>query len=133
MRIHDNVRIVKEMFLALNSGNMTAVLNSFAEDAEWFIPGAPVVPYAGHRRGRDQIAECFGIIAKTANYERFEARQFLGDHEHVVVLGEERVKSRGTGRAFVTEWAMWFVVKKGRIVGFRQFLDTAAAIAAFRE
>jgi uncharacterized protein len=127
-----NVRIVKDMFLALNQGNMTAALKVFAERALWVIPGPPEIPYAGERIGRDAVAECFAIIARSVDYEKFEAREFVGEHDKVVAVGFEAVRAKSTGRLYEGHWAIVFTLKKNEITEFRLYWDSEAAAAAFR-
>jgi uncharacterized protein len=133
MRVSDNVRIVKDMFRALNEGNMTAVLNSFAEEVEWLIPGPAEVPYAGPRRGRDQVADCFAIISKTIDFTAYETRKFICQEDLVVVLGFEALRVKATGNSVEIQWAMAFTVHKGVITTFRMYWDTHAAYLAFRK
>ena len=132
METNESIRVVKQMFVALNEGNMTAVLNLFADEVEFEIPGPRDVPFVGRRHGRGEVAECFAQISKSALYENFEAREFLGSGERVVVIGHETLRSKETGRAFHNEWVMVFTVKRGKIVTFRNYWDTAAGQAAFK-
>lgn len=63
--------------------------------------------------------------------QRFEPREFIAQGDQVVVLGEERMRIKATGRIAENRWVMVFALRDGRIVRFREFDDTAAVAAAF--
>jgi uncharacterized protein len=127
----DNIRVVKQMFLALQDSNLTSVMNSFAEDIEWFMPGAEHVPHAGPRHGKQEVAEAFAALAKHVDVVLFEAHEFLGDRDKVVVLGREILRSKATSKTSESAWAMVFTVHKGKITRFREYADCVGMNAAF--
>ena len=112
---------------------MAAVLNVIADDVEWQISGPPdKLPYAGKRHGREQVAQFFAWIAENATFEHFEPQQFIAQEDEVVALVYERVRSKSTGRILEQNFTQVFTLCEGKIIRFRYYFDTAAAVAAFR-
>ena len=56
MSIEANVRVVKDFFAAIGSGDKQALLALVAEDIEWIIPGEDW-PLAGTHRGHAGLAD----------------------------------------------------------------------------
>ncbi len=127
----DNVQVVKQVYTAFGRGDMLAILEMLTDDVEWSVPGSPeVLPWAGQRRGREQVGQFFQAVGGTLEFETFEPQQFIAQGEAVVVLGTERV--RASGRVVETDWAMVFTIRDGKIARFRDYHDTAPIQAALR-
>jgi hypothetical protein len=108
-------------------------LNTLADEVEWFVPGPKqILPWAGLRKGREQVAQFFAEYTQTAETQQFEPREFIAQGERVVVLGYRRDHVKATGRIFESEWVQVFSLRAGKIVSFRGYIDTAAIVAAFR-
>jgi ketosteroid isomerase-like protein len=103
------------------------VLDRLSDDIEWRIAGPSELPYAGVHRGRDEVAKFLQTFGQAAEFEVFEPREYLAKGDKVVVLGHERQRIKASGRVVETDWAMVFVVRDGRIMRFRNFVDTRDA------
>jgi ketosteroid isomerase-like protein len=122
---------VKEFFADFGKGDIPAVLNTLAEDVDWFIPGPVAIPYAGERRGRERVEQFFTSFGDSVEVQKFEPREFIARGDRVVVLGHEVLKVKSTSKVVDNEWAMVFTVGKDKINTFRSYEDTAALAAAF--
>lgn len=127
----ENVRIVEGIFASFARGDVPSVLAALAEDVEWFIPGPAEVPYAGLRRGRDEVLQFFIALGGAVDFEQFEPREYVAQNDVVVVVGFERGRVRTTGKVFDNPWMMIFKLRGGRVIYFRGYEDTAAVAAAF--
>ena len=132
MSEQDNVRAVQEIFAAFGRGDIPAVVGALSEDVDWQIAAPPAAPYGGLRRGRAQVGECFQQLGATHEFEQFEPQEFVAQGDTVVVLGRERLRARATGRVAENPWAMTFTFRKGQVVCFRTYEDTAAVAAALQ-
>jgi ketosteroid isomerase-like protein len=56
MSTQENVRIVKDFFAAMGSGDKQRLLSLVAEDIEWIVPGEDW-PLAGTHRGHAGLAD----------------------------------------------------------------------------
>src|SRR6185312_13771060 len=88
------------------------------------------IPFAGRRRGPQEVAEFFNMLAQTQTPELFEPREFIASHDKVIVLGNQRWRVKSTGRVYGDDWAHVFTIENGAIVKFQEYHDTAAEAAA---
>ena len=56
MSEQDNLRTVEAVYAAFGRGDLGALLNTLGEDVVWEHPGPADIPWAGDRRGRDEVA-----------------------------------------------------------------------------
>jgi ketosteroid isomerase-like protein len=128
----ENTETVKLMYAAFGRGDKATLMEGFADDVEWEIAGPAAIPICGSRHGREQVAQFFTVLAETLEPQQFEPRQFIAQDDLVVVLGHERQRAKATGRSYEGEWAQVFTLRDGKVVKYREYFDTAAALAAFR-
>jgi ketosteroid isomerase-like protein len=128
-----NIQTVQQLYNAFGQGNIDMILNALAEDVEWHQPGpTDVLPWAGTRHGRVQVAQFFTAIGETLEFLQFEPREFLAHENTAVVFGYERALAKPTNRTFESEWVMVFTLRAGQVVRLRAYHDTAAMVIAFR-
>jgi uncharacterized protein len=132
MSEQENTMIVQQVYEDFRGGDIRALLNSFSDDVEWRLPEIENLPFAGKRHGREAVAQFFAILADAQEMQQFEPREFIAQGEKVVALGRYRWRAKATGRTFESDWAHVFTVRGGKVVGFHEYTDTAAAAAAHR-
>jgi ketosteroid isomerase-like protein len=76
--LQTNVAVVQQAYEAFGRGDIPAVLDSLTDDVEWTMQGPSVIPFSGTFRGREGIAEFFGLLGDTIEFEQFEPRNFVG-------------------------------------------------------
>ena len=134
MAEQENLQIVQEAYAAMGRGDMQALLNAMSDDMDWQIFGPEdIIPVAGRRHGREQVAQLFSSIGDVVEIQEFEPREFIAQGDNVVALGYERTKVKSTGRVFENNWSHVWTVRGSKVVRFREYWDTAAGAAAFRE
>ena len=131
MSEQDNLRLVQEAYGDFARGDVQALLEKFAEDIEWIVPGSEKNPLAETYRGRTRVGELFKGLSELTDITLFETHDFFAQGDKVVALGREEGRVKSTGRNFQTEWAMVFTVRGGKIARFHQYLDTSNIEAAF--
>jgi uncharacterized protein len=131
MNDQTNLAVIQQAYEAFGRGDIPAVLDALTDDVEWTLQGPSVIPYAGPRRGREEVAEFFSVIGETLEFEQFEPREFVAQGDTVVVVGYERSVVKQTGRSFEQEWAHVNTLRDGKIAKCRMFENTAAEAAAF--
>ena len=72
-----NTEIVKSMYEAFGRGDIGAILNSVSDNIDWTVPGPSAIPYAGHYRGRQEVAGFFQKLADTTEFDPFQIEQYL--------------------------------------------------------
>ena len=128
-----NIQAVQQIYEAFGRGDVAAILQALADDIEWHQPGpTDVLPWAGTRHGREQVAQFFTAVGETLELLQFEPREFLAQGDKVVVFGYERALAKPTNRTFESQWVMEFRLRADQVVYFRGYHDTAAMVIAFR-
>ncbi|MFE8100826.1 nuclear transport factor 2 family protein [Brenneria goodwinii] len=111
---------------------LAALLELFAEDVDWDIPGdLDAVPWIGPRRDRQAVGAFHTELAAQIAPERFEVRRILADDEEAVAVGELASRVKATGLRITSPFAFVLTVRDGRIVRYRLLEDShAVAVAA---
>lgn len=132
MAEQENVQVVKDAYAAFGRGDVEGLLNRFSDDIEWFLPGSPeTIPIAGRRQGREQVAQFFSTLDETTEFTNFEPQEFIAQGDKVVVLGRSSARVKVNGNTVDGEWVHVHTVRDGKIVNFREYYDTAAAVEAY--
>jgi ketosteroid isomerase-like protein len=82
-----NVRTLANAYSSFKKGDIEEVLKVLTDDVEWTTPGPPeLIPVAGKRRGRQQVAAFFSTLNQTENVELFEPQEYIAQGDKVVAL-----------------------------------------------
>jgi ketosteroid isomerase-like protein len=129
--VGQNVEVVQRIYEAVGHEDIPAVLDLLTDNVEWTLQGPSLIPFAGTRHGREEVAEFFSLVGETLEFLQFEPREFVAQGDTVIVLGYERNLIKPTGRTFEQEWAHVYTLRDGKIAKVRCFEDTAAYVLAF--
>jgi len=133
MSEQENVGVVQQIYAAFGRGDIPAILNLLANNAEITHQGPPdILPWAHTYRGREGWAQFFKDLAEILEPLKFEPRDYVAQGERVVAFGSFQARIRSTGGPFDELWAMDWVIRDGRAVTCHVYEDTAAMVAAFR-
>jgi uncharacterized protein len=133
MNKQENVKLVKQIYENFKQGDIKALLHLLSENIEWQLPEIENVPFAGKRRGHEQMGQFFASLAGTQEVQHFDPREFIAQGDKVVALGHYAWRVKSTGREFGGDFAHVFTVNDGKVIRFHEYMDTAAAAAAHRE
>jgi uncharacterized protein (TIGR02246 family) len=118
-------RAVLQRYLdALVAGDLPAIADSFAEDATWWLHGD--LPMSGTKRGRDEIIEFLvsaGVLYVPGT-QSFEFGSITVEDERAVLEWTVRGTSAATGEQYDNSYCDVFVIRDGRIVAVREYLDS---------
>jgi ketosteroid isomerase-like protein len=127
----ENVETVKQFFGAAARGDVQLGLNLLSEDIEIHHPVPKTIwPFAGKRKGKDQVVEFYMGTGETVDFEQFEPQEYIAQNDKVVVLMFERFCIKATGKYVDNEYVMVFTLMDGQIVQWRIYEDTAPIIKA---
>jgi uncharacterized protein (TIGR02246 family) len=128
VRRQDDPRAVLTDYLdALVSGDVDRIAASFAPDATWSIHGS--LPMAGRKQGREAIMEFLtgaGGLFEPGTQE-FSFGEITAEDDRAVLEWSVRGVATANGRSYDNDYAGVFVVRGGRIVEVREYLDTLHA------
>lgn len=133
---NDNIRLVKELFTAINGNDLQSAVNRMTDDIDWQSPVTNTitqpVSWAKRRRNRMEVVAFFEEVRrKTAGFE-LKPESFLSAADRVVIEGATQGVVASTGRDFLSRWVMIVTVRDGRVSKLRQYYDTADVAKAFR-
>lgn len=112
-------------------GDINSVLAGMSDDVVWIVPGDSTLPYAGTRNGKAEWMKYLTGLG-TVDLKAFEPQEFLADGDKVVVFGKERYVVKATGKTVEEDWAQLMTFRDGKLVRFRSYDDTGAAMAGYR-
>lgn len=119
----DSNAIVRSVYDAFAAGDVPGVLGVLAPDIRW--TEALGGPYGGVYVGPEAVVE--NVFMKLAGeWNDFAAvpREFVGEGDTVVVIGDYSATHKGTGKAFTAPFAHVWKIADGKAVAFEQITDT---------
>lgn len=84
MQEHPNVTLVRDMFAAMDRGDMQWIDEHTSEDIVWHTGGNSRA--AGVRRGKDAVRESMAAFADPGTMKA-DVHDVIGNDDHTVVLG----------------------------------------------
>jgi ketosteroid isomerase-like protein len=131
MTEQDNVAVVRRAYENFKGGNIGGILDSLTDEVDWRLPEIEGASFSGERRGRESVGGFFSQLAESQESVSFEPREFVAQGDKVVALGTYLWRVKKNGREYGGDWAHVFTVHDGKITGFHEFMDSAAARVAY--
>jgi uncharacterized protein len=118
-----SLEIIKSAYAAFERGDVPGLLGAFAEDIEWYE--AEGMPYGGLHRGGEAVAQnVFGPIAEDVEGFAVTPKEFMSTGDTVAVVVNYTGTGKSTGKPLDIPVVHVWEVRDGKIVRFRQFIDT---------
>ena len=127
MNEQENTKVAGQMYETFMAGDVEAFLNLFSDDAAWHSPEIENVPLSGKFSGRENLAAFISGIDDYEEFLKMEPTEFIAQADRVVVLGNYLARSKTTNKQYATDFAHIVTIKDGKITGFYEFFDNAAA------
>ena len=121
-----NVDTARAAYEAFSSGDMDALREMFAEDAEWVT--SDELPLGGRTSGRDAIMENFSQIPNYWSEFSVEPDQFIDGGDDVVVHGMQH--GTGDGGSFDAPFLHLMHFEDGKLTRGEFDADSAKALKA---
>src|ERR1700747_3034186 len=118
---NNQVKIVKDFFASMRSGDMQTLLALCAEDIEWIIPGEGW-PLAGTYRGHAGLADLLQKASEALETST-EPREFVAQGDRVLVVGFARGTIIATNKTFEDDWVFAITVRNGKLTNVREYID----------
>jgi len=128
-----NRAIVQQAYDNFKAGNIEALLNLMSDDIAWTLPEMVGVPFAGTRNGRPAVAEFFTSVNSSQEVISFEPRELIAEGDKVIALGSYDWRVKANDRKFAANFAHAWTVRGGKVVEFREYMDTAACVNAYQK
>ncbi|MEU6745638.1 nuclear transport factor 2 family protein [Spirillospora sp. NPDC046719] len=131
--------VVEELLRRMGEGDPERIAAMYAEHTDWKVNwpeaehGRAATPWIRHRSSRADVAAHFREIAEHHVPEKADTQveRVLVDGDDAVVLGEIRLTSRSTGRAYRARFALHLTVENGLVTRYHVYEDSLAVAQAF--
>ncbi|WP_420467064.1 nuclear transport factor 2 family protein [Panacagrimonas sp.] len=127
------IETTTEIFTRFGAKDVPGIVELLADDIRIDFYGPSVIPYAGSYQGKDEARRFFETVLSSVDIHQFDAEQIFSSGEMVTVTGELHLTARSTGRPIKSSFAHVITVRDGKWVRFRDFMNTAVAVAAFQQ
>jgi ketosteroid isomerase-like protein len=129
------VDVVQGLYAAFGRGDIAGMLDLIDPDVDWSLqvdaPGGELVPMLRNGRGHQHVQGYFAGVAQL-EFHVFEPQAFHVDGDTVLVELALDLSHRTTGKRAQLGEIHRFVVRDGKIVHYRPYVDTATLIDLFR-
>lgn len=132
MSTQEHLVIARSIYTNFGQGNIPGILDVMTEDVELHEPPGGEPPFAGTYYGRDGASRFFQEMIAAVEVLMLEPYEFVAQGDTVVVLGHYRFRSRASGIAYDTDWAMVWWFRDGKVAKFQIHDDSATESAALR-
>ena len=90
-----------------------------------------VIPYAGFYHGKAEAQKFFETVLSSIDINQFDPEEMLSAEDKVIVTGHLNLTTKSTGREIDSDFVHVITLKDGKWLRFRDFMNTAVAVAAF--
>jgi len=130
-----NIQMVKDVFAAMNRGDMNYILDRAADDIEWQSPvtGATAEPisWAKPRRGKAEISAFFKELFDKITLVEMKPLTFTAQDDRVFVEGTTKGIVKSNKQEYSSTWMMAITIRNGKCLRMKHFYDTADILKAF--
>jgi uncharacterized protein len=133
MQEEENVKALKDAFVAFRNGDMDALFSIYDDDAEYISVGSPdVIPWSGTYKGHEQIRQYFARLNDGIEFQSFIDQEYIAQGNKLAILGHGRYKVRSTGIEFETNPQYIVTMRDGKITKLILLDDTAKIASALK-
>ena len=126
-----NLETTQNLFAAFGAHDIPAILGFLHDDIVIEFYGPEVIPYAGTYRGRQEAQRFFETVLSSIDINQFDPEEMLADADKVIVTGHLNLTTKSTGRVIDSDFVHVITLRDGKWLRFRDFMNTAVAVAAF--
>jgi hypothetical protein len=121
-----NVAIAQQLLADIGEGKAPDKLAAmFAEDLRFEIQGDDsVLPWIGHKTGRQAAADFFREIRVLTEPVKFEVEDILGGPNRAVIVGELATRIKSSGKVNNTQFAIVLTISGDKITRFQMLEDS---------
>ena len=129
MNEQQNTALIQKLYDAFARGDIQTILDNLTADVEWEMEGPASIPYAGKRKGPEQVRGFFEALGSVRD-AKLIIEFIMGQNDKVASLGRFTGTVIETGKSFNLPIGHFFTVTNGKVSRFVDFTDTAATAEA---
>lgn len=136
MSVEQNVQKLQKGYAAWNVSKGAAIdywIDLLDPNINWTSivdESSTGMSFAADCKSKDEVRSYFENLGEIWEMIFFDLEEIIAQNDRVVVMAKCKWRHRETGRSVETPKVDIFRFKKGKITEFREFFDTAKAIAA---
>ena len=121
-----NIAIARQLLAGIGEGQAPETLAAmFAEHLRFEIQGDEgVLPWIGHKTGRQAAADFFRDIRVLTEPVKFEVEDILGSTDRAVIVGELATRIKSSGKVIHTQFAIILTISGDTITRFQMLEDS---------
>ncbi len=123
-----NIQIAKEIYAAFQRGDIASIMEHVSDDLEAFaiISERELIPWHIQISKKQDVPKFFQAVSETAEFTRFEARDFASGGDYVYCTCSFDAMFRRNNRKVTVDIEIHrFKFKDGKVVEWRGTEDTA--------
>src|SRR5262245_36456926 len=131
MQTEQPIELVKEIFAEfIHKGSVDLLLRNFSDSAVYRTTAPPGTPMHPPFKGPEGVKEYFRIVDSLLVIEQVMITDYLQGGSKVVVLGNERIRLRKSGREQTLDWATVITFADGQISEILVIEDLSILLSA---
>ena len=128
----ENLGIIKEIYGAVESGDVAAILDRVTDDVDWSAEASShAAPWHGPRTGKAGVASFFSDLANNIEISEFTPHSFAPGENDVHLLVRFAFRSIATGREASMTMHHYWRIRDGKVDYFRGSEDTELTAQVF--
>lgn len=123
--------IIRQFLKLLTERNLDDLVELFADDIDWNIPGdLEKAAWLGKRKGKNSVREFYEILWSNTEPLSAEIERFLFEENYAVIIGNFETKMLQTGKIVRSFFCIQMTLENGLISKYRLFEDSFAVSQA---
>ncbi|GGA52481.1 CmcI family methyltransferase [Okeania sp. KiyG1] len=118
--------IFKTFYQALDRQDTTHLMGIIADDVQWMVDWKGEGIYGGGSlfglhpcSGAEEVQQFFTKLFGLYQVKKFQAQDYVIQHEEVVILGDSTWSTIPGGESFNSDWTIRWVIEQGKVVKCR--------------
>lgn len=128
-----SIEVVQRFYQMFGQQDLNGAFGLLHESVSWELIGPNSIPYFGNYKGPEGVRQFFDLLFKVEQVIEFMPEEFVDGGDTVCVVGREKCLAKATGRTFEAKWIHLFTCQDGKIIRWREYIDTAAITAAYTQ
>ncbi len=121
-----NVGVVMAAYGEFGKGNLDGLLTYLDDNITWDASESPLMRMC---KGKAETRQFIMDIPKYVNFQKFEPARFIADGDDVVVLLNMDLTKTSDNKSYSVHPIHHFTLKNGKVVSFKETIDTYQPMA----
>jgi len=124
--------LVKTFYKKIGDGDLPGLFETLDDSISWELVGPETIPYFGTYKGHTEVQHFFEKLFSAETIIEFMPEEFIDGDQIICVTGREKCLAKNTNKTFESRWVHIFSCQNGKIIRWREYIDTAPLVEAYR-